>query len=191
MDKLDLIKETLHKRGVSQTKLAELLGVNLTTVNNWFRRGSIPQKYIENISMLFNLNIVSNIDNNGSISENITTDIVFTTGSLQISHMDESRKECFIIDRSVIGVNNLDNIRFNSYQSTAKYVDIMNIYVDKYCGDGIYYINYPHGLIPKSIRYNLNNNTYTVIDLYNNYKMDILNLSEKIAGKVIARIEIF
>ena len=71
VDKLNLIKQTLDKRGVSQTRLAELLGVNLTTVNNWLRRDSIPQKYIDKISMLFNLHIKHKININTHFSNKI------------------------------------------------------------------------------------------------------------------------
>ncbi|MBL6970161.1 MAG: helix-turn-helix transcriptional regulator [Campylobacterales bacterium] len=191
VDKLQLIKETLEKKGVSQTKLAELLGVNLTTVNNWFRRGSIPQKYMDNIAMLFNLNIGVSEPTDSTYKESLEMDTVFSSGFVQINHIDSYKKIKFNIDKSVIGVKELDKLRFNLYQSKSKYVDIIDISVDNYCGDGIYYLKYPHGLLAKRIKYNLNN-TYTVIDCNDNTsRLEVLDFSGKLAGKVIARVEIF
>lgn len=199
VDKLQLIKETLEKKGVSQTKLAELLGVNLTTVNNWFRRESIPSKYIDNISMLFNLNI-DDIEDNGSLytqprTDNIPPNDIIeikNTISTNVRHIEDNKRVYFTIDRTIIGLKELDNLRFNIHQSTKKYVDIIDISVDIYCGDGIYYIKYPHGLVPKYIKYNFSINTYTISDVDDfSSKLDINSFNGKLAGKVIARVEIF
>jgi transcriptional regulator with XRE-family HTH domain len=197
VDKINLIKETLERRGITQTKLAELLGVNLTTVNNWFRRGNIPTKYINNISMLFNLNIDTHIE---ELSTNTQIDMPTLVDSNQTNYKDtvaltninSDIKEQFFIDVSLLVGKELDNIRYNNVISTNRYIDIIDIYVDKYCGDGYYYLEYPHRYICKKIKYNFSNNTYTVLDIQSDSVIsDICNLDEKLAGKVIVRIEIF
>jgi len=193
VDKLNLIKQTLDKRGVSQTRLAELLGVNLTTVNNWLRRDSIPQKYIDKISMLFNLHISSNKGQAEDIFSTYRESKVLNTKEpLTLTHIDKDNNTSFSIDSILIGQKELDNICFNIVQSTNKYVDIIDTSVDIYCGDGIYYIKYPHKVIPKRIYYNFSNNTYTIIDCVDSTsKIEVLNFNEKLEGKVISRIEIF
>lgn len=196
VDKIKLIKETLERRGVSQTKLAELLGVNLTTVNNWFRRESIPNKYIDNISMLFNLKIHSSNSFNDLEEDYIAEENPLEVGNIPsittLSHIDKANPLTFNIDKSLIGGKVLDNLRFNLYQSTSKYVDIIDINVDNYCGDGLYYIKYPHGTILKKINFNFSNNTYTVFDLNDSStKLEILDISKNLVGKVVVRIEVF
>jgi transcriptional regulator with XRE-family HTH domain len=196
VDKLDLIKKTLEKRGVTQTKLAELLGVNLTTVNNWFRRGNIPEKYLYNISVLFNLNISTNHTPMEPIKPKISTieptSSPTTVKYKKIKHINSDIKNEFCIDNSVIGDKDLDNIRFNTTTTAIKVVDIVDISVDTYCGDGIYYLKYPHGFLAKRIIYNFNTNTYTIIDMIDNsLKIEVMNFNGKLSGKVIARMEVF
>ncbi len=197
VDKIELIKETLERRGVSQTKLAELLGVNLTTVNNWFRRESIPAKYIDNISILFNLKIHNNssMDKKENIDSNTATPIT-TVGTtpqiITLKHIDENKRITFNIDKTLIGGKELNSLRFNLYQSISKFVDIIDLSVENYCGDGLYYLKYPHGIILKKIAYNFSNSTYTVFDVNDlNTKIEIGDISKSLAGKVIVRMEVF
>ena len=52
MDNTNDTKNALRDIGISQTKLAKILDTNLTTVNNWFSRGSIPNKHKDKITQL-------------------------------------------------------------------------------------------------------------------------------------------
>jgi transcriptional regulator with XRE-family HTH domain len=189
VDKIKIIKETLEKRGVSQTKLADLMGVNLTTVNNWFRRESIPQKYIDNISKLFNLNIG---DPTGSYSLKKDTPQLDISNQEGIKPLKEGINEYFTIDKTLIDPQKLHNFRYNYSVDSQNCVDIIDISVDKYCGDGLYYINYPHAVLVKRIVFNFDNNSYTVSDLTSkNNDLVVVNLSGKIFGKVKIRMELF
>jgi len=203
VDKLELIKETLNKKGVSQTKLADLLGVNLTTVNNWFRRGSIPNRYIDNISLLFNLKLSENKEGSNTIEASvgflngINNDLIeneahTSMSTIKIKHIDDNKRIHFSLDRSIIEVQDIYNLRFNLSKSTSNYVDIIDINVDNYCGDGVYYIQYPHKVIIKKVQYNFNRNSYTVFDVEDSTsKIEVNSFNNKIIGKVIIRIEVF
>ena len=191
VDNLELVKETLERRGVSQTKLAELLGVNLTTVNNWFRRDSIPPKYMDNIAMLFNIKIKLSKEHTANIDTYEELNIQTINNIISVKHIDDNKNVIFSIDKSLIGLKEINNIRFNTIQSTTKRVDIIDKLVDNYCGDGVYYIKYPHGVIPKQISYNFSKNNYSVCDISNSTSIfEVDHFNNNISGKVIVRIEV-
>ena len=196
VDKLKLVNDILQKEGLTQTKLAKLLDVNLTTVNNWFRRGSIPKKYLNSIGVIFDIDELKEqlpldiFDSSINDSKKIETNI--DNNTIKLQHIDDSKHKVFFIDKSLIGDKELDNIRFSRLSTNLNFVDVVDISVDTYQGDGVYYIKYPHGLLAKKIIFNFNNNSYTIKDLIdNNSILEVVNLNGRLSGKVIIRIEVF
>ena len=185
MDRIKQIEEVLNKKKVTQTKLAELLNVNLTTVNNWFRRQSIPLKYEEEIIMLFNLKNETNIQ---EIKSHSITNKDLNT--IRVSHINDNNRLFFSLDKSLIGLKDLNKIRFNIDKATNKNIHIIDLSVDNFRGDGIYYIKYPHDIVYKRIVYDPYKKNYNISDIY--YTKSFFEAWEfnfNIYGKVIISIE--
>ncbi|MBP5470243.1 MAG: helix-turn-helix transcriptional regulator [Candidatus Riflebacteria bacterium] len=65
------IKQLLKDRKISQTRLAELMGIPRTTVANWFNGNSKPTKYEHIVKLAKILEVdVAEINNNIEISAN-------------------------------------------------------------------------------------------------------------------------
>ena len=198
MDNIQYIEDKLKVKGMSQTKLATLLDINLTTVNNWFRRGKIPDKYEEKILDILKLKPLQSQENlfevENSVGINNTKQkkvVTLNTASTSLQHIDSKNTEYFQIDSSLFTSHGQEKLRFNSFlHQSHRQVHIIDREIQEYCGDGIYYILYPHGLVYVDILYHPQFNNYQINPLLNTSKMyQMTELTLTILGRVIYKIE--
>ncbi len=234
------IKRSLHDMGISQTKLAEILDTNLTTVNNWFSRGSIPRKHIDKIAQLLansstkhsttanisqhsliepqnspNMPISEvNIDYNHTKPQkshyrdsyiqtsqessqepkNSLDDIArknratIDTGisHINLQNINDSTADSFAFDISLIPLKSKQNIKWDKIGDN---IHIIDTNVDKYTGDGFYYLQYPHKYIFVDIVYLPFEQCYSINGLkeFNNIQL-LKDIHHTIKGKVIYKI---
>ncbi len=199
MDNIYDIKRSLQDINITQTKLAKILDTNLTTVNNWFSRGSIPKKHHNKIYQLLNKpKEISNIEQNSAIDtqnrqnehkNEHRVDKDRDIDKYTIKNRDDHIEHLFYIDKHLMGNKSEHNLRWDKIIDN---IHIIDINVDKYTGDGLYYLQYPHKLESVDIRYLPFEKCYMVKGVKELYKISNLNdVDNIIKGKVIYKIVSF
>ncbi len=257
MSDINDIKIALSDIGISQTKLASILHTNLTTVNNWFSRGSIPRKHRQKITQLLatthtrqdrsqitepkgfkdslNLSAYKHNDQKSLIDGSNSPDMpmrepsidysstkahkshnsdTYTKASQEsqkiqidsqnritkenraatdtgISHINlqninDSTADSFAFDISLIPNKSEQNIKWDKIGDN---IHIIDTNVDKYTGDGLYYLQYPHKYIFVDIVYLPFEQCYSIKGLkeFNNIQL-LKDIHHTIKGKVIYKI---
>lgn len=200
MDNTNDTKNALRDIGISQTKLAKILDTNLTTVNNWFSRGSIPNKHKDKITQLLSsdgirTNSSSNTAQIGTqktqhdqykpIYENRVAQNTNKT-YISLQNINTNITDSFVFDISLVSDNSVNSLRWDKIR---QHIHIIDIYVDKYEGNGSYYLQYPHNIEYVDIEYLPFEKCYSIKGLKEFYKISNLSdFTNIIKGKVIYKI---
>lgn len=206
MIEFEKIVEFMKNNNISQTELAERIGEkNIQTVNNWFTRGSIPNKKIILVMNALGIdikNIISGVELKNSSLVIPYIEISASAGfGFEVDNLDEFprnkditiqrdglqfSKESNLMSLNVVGKSMLPTIMPDD-------IVIIDTAINSYKGDNLYVLNYAGNLLVKRLQFNPSTNSIMVISDNPEFKSFSINLHEDqssliILGSVISSI---